>query len=136
MRSFTLIIAALLCSCVNHGGGVHPLRPHDLATGPYQGVATAAFTGSLMYEGGCLLFRDEDNHMQLLPVWPFGSEFNGSLVTFHRPGKTEQRIAVNEEFQMEGRPVAWSALPGPMREQFQTQCPSEPFAVSAIRPAN
>jgi hypothetical protein len=89
-----------------------------------------------MFEGGCLLFRDDDNRVQLMPVWPYGSQFNGSLVTFHQPGKTEQRIVVGEEFQMEGQPVAWSALRASMSGQFQTQCPSLPFAVSRIRPAN
>jgi len=135
VRRSILAIAVPLSACVSHGG-VHPLRPHDLATGPYQSVATAAFTGSLMYEGGCLLFRDEDSKVQLLPVWPFGSEFNGSLVTFHRPGKAEQRIVVGEEFQMEGQPIAWSGLAQPVTAQFQPQCPSQPFAVSKVRPAN
>jgi hypothetical protein len=133
-RSF-LVLAVPLSACVSHGG-VHPLRPHDLATGPYQSVATAAFTGSLLYEAGCLVFRDEDNNVQLLPVWPFGSEFNGSLVIFHQPGKAEQRIVVGEEFQMEGQPVAWSALPSSTTEDFQRTCGSPPFAVSRVRPAN
>jgi hypothetical protein len=122
--------------CSASHGGVHPLRPQDLATGPYQSLATAAFNGSLMYEGGCLLFRDDENPVQLLPVWPYGSQFNGSLVTFHQPGKAEQRIVVGEEFQLEGQPVAWPALPQSTAAQFEGQCSSQPFAVSRVRPAN
>ena len=135
MRILVTILATALSAGASRGG-VHPLRPHELATGPYQSVATASFTGSLSSDGDCLLFRDDDNHVQLLPIWPFGSEFNGSLVTFHRPGKAEQRIAVSEEILLEGQPIAWSALPEPMRAEFQTRCPSQPFAVSGIRPAN
>ena len=136
MRCFAPALTLLASACANHAGGVHPLRPQDLATGPYQNVATAAFTGSLMYEGGCLLFRDDGNRVQLLPVWPDGSQFNGSLVTFHQPGKTERRIVVGEEFQIEGQPVAWPALPQPIAAQFHPQCPFQPFAVSRVRPAN
>ena len=134
MRRSLIAVGVLLPACVSHGG-VHPLRPQELATGPYQSVATAAFTGSLLYEGGCLLFRDDDNRVQLLPVWPYGSQFNGSLVTFHQPGKTEQRIVIGEEFQMEGQPVAWAVLPQPTSAQFQPQCGSQPFGVSRVRPA-
>jgi hypothetical protein len=135
MRRFVLALAGSLSGCVGHGG-VHPLRTHDLATGPYQSVATAAFTGSLMYEAGCLLFRDDDNRVQLLPVWPSGSEFNGTFVIFHQPGRADQRVVVGEEFYIEGQPVAWSALPTTTTEDFQRACGSPPFAVSRIRPAN
>lgn len=134
MRLAIPAAAATLASCA--ANGVHPLRPQDLATAPYQSVATAALTGSLMYEGGCLLFRDDQNRVQLLPVWPSGSEFNGTSVIFHQPGKTDQRIVVGEEFHMEGQPIAWSALAAPGYARFQGQCGSAPFFVSRIRPAN
>ena len=135
MRILMVTLTATLSGCVSHSG-VHPLRPHDLATGPYQSVATAALTGSLLYEGSCLLFRDDENHVQLFPVWPVGSEFNGSLVVFHQPGKTEQRVVVGEEFLLQGRPATWSSLPGTTYEQFQAQCQSPPFIVSGVKPAN
>ena len=133
-----IVVAGLLAlsDCMTNTGGPHPLRPHDLATGPYQSVATAAYTGSLMYEGGCLLFRDEADKVQVLPVWPYGSVFNGSFVTFHRPGKTDQRLVVGEEVQLEGQPVAWPVLAGPAYEPFQKQCGSPAFVVSRVQPAN
>jgi len=133
-RSGWLLLIALPASV--SASGPHPLRPHELATAPYQNVATAAYTGTLMYEGGCLLFRDEENTIQFLPVWPYGTVFNGTFVTFHRPGKTEQRVVVGEEFQIEGQPVGWPTLSAPVYEPFQRQCGSPAFVVSRVRPAN
>src|SRR5262249_36804290 len=122
-------------ACASHS--VHPLRPQDLATAPYQSVATAAFTGTLLYEGGCLLFRDDGNRVQLLPVWPAGSVFNGTSVIFHQPGKAEQRVVVGEEFKMEGQPIAWPVLPAPTNAKVRRQGgASPPFFVSRTRPAN
>ncbi|NUR45218.1 MAG: hypothetical protein HOP91_03540 [Sphingomonas sp.] len=89
-----------------------------------------------MYEGGCLLFRDEHLGMQLLPVWPDGSSFNGTSVTFHEPGKAEQRVVVAEEFQMEGQPLQWANVPNPRINLFRQRCRGEPFAVLRIHPAN
>ena len=129
-------LLALSACAATVSSAPHPLRPHDLATGPYQSVATTAYSGSLMYEGGCLLFRDEEGKVQVLPVWPYGSVFNGSFVTFHRPGKADQRFVVGEEIRMEGQPVAWSALSGPAYEPFQRQCGAPAFSVSGVRPAN
>jgi hypothetical protein len=99
-------------------------------------VATAALTGSPMYEGGCLLFRDEGNRVQLMPVWPDGSSFNGTSVTFHEPGKTEQRIIVGEEFLMEGQPIQWARMPGPRAPLYRQKCNRETFAVLGVHPAN
>jgi hypothetical protein len=124
----------VLAGCVSHS--LHPLRPLEIATAPYNGVPTADLTGSLMYEGGCLLFRDEGNRVQLMPVWPDGSRFNGTSVTFHEPGKTEQRIIVGEEFVMAGQPLQWSRLPSPRSPIFARECGREPFAVLGVHPAN
>jgi hypothetical protein len=134
MRGLCLAGLMLLSSCAPHGP--HPLTPKDLATAPYQSFATTAFTGSLMYEGGCLLFRDENDSVQLLPVWPAGSSFNGTALTFHRPGKADQVLTIGEEFVMSGRPLAWITLSGATYEPYHRQCPAQPFSVSMIRPAN
>jgi len=130
----SLGLVLLLAGCASPG--VHPLRPHDLAVAPYQETITSALTGSLMYEGGCLLFRDEATTAHLLPVWPLGSTFNGTSVIFHEPGKPEQRVLVGEEFVMSGQPIAWSALAAPTSLPFHNQCNVEPFFVSGVRPAN
>jgi hypothetical protein len=112
------------------------LRPLELATAPYQETITTSLTGSLMYEGGCLLFRDDDTKAQLLPVWPAGSIFNGTSVIVHRPGKADQPILVGEEFVMEGRPAPWSALAASAYAPFQKQCARPPFFVAGVRPAD
>ena len=101
MKRILLMSAMSLGSCVSPS--VHSLKPLEIATAPYEGIPTEGLTGSLMYEGDCLLFRDEGNHLQLMPVWPDGSTFNGTSVTFHEPGKAEQRIIIGEEFRMEGQ---------------------------------
>ena len=133
MRKLFLAALVLLQACANHG--VRPLRPQELATAPYRDVATASLTGSLMYEGGCLLFRDEDTKERYLPVWPAGSVFNGTSVIFHQPAKSEQRIIVGEEFLMTGEPSEWSQLATPYYTRFERQCGAQPFFVSAVRPA-
>ena len=134
MRRVIFLTLALLPSCTMRG--VHPLTPQDLATAPYQAVVTEGLTGSLLYEGGCLLFRDEDETVQLMPVWPAGSVFNGTTLTFHQPGKSDQLIVIAQELQIEGRPLDWSALAAPAYAPIHQQCGSRPFFVSRVRPAN
>jgi hypothetical protein len=124
----------VLASCATRG--VHPLTPQDLATAPYHSVATTALTGSLMYEGGCLLFRDDEETTQLLPVWPDGSVFNGTTLTFHRPGKADQLVVIEQELQLEGQPLQWSGLTYRPYTQLHQQCGAQPFFVSRVRPAN
>ena len=133
MKHAILIAALLLTGCGSPG--VHPLRPLEIPTAPNGGVSTTALTGSLMFEGGCLLFRDDDKRFQLEPVWPVGSTFNGTSVIFHEPGRADQRIVVAEEFLMLGQPLQWSRITSP-RVLLQRRCGGEPFAVLGVRPAN
>ena len=134
MKHAIPIAALLLNGCMSHG--VHPLRPLEIPTAPYNGISTAALTGSLTYEGGCLLFRDDDRRFQLVPVWPVGSTFNGTSITFHEPGRADQRIVLAEEFLMSGQPLQWSRMAGPRLVLHQRRCGGEPFAVLGVRPAN
>lgn len=113
--------------------GIRPLRPLELATAPYEGRVTASFTGSLMYEGGCLLLR-VDRGGYVLPVWPDGSIFNGTSVIFHQPGKASQPIMIEQQVLIDGRMTPWNELPGYV--PFEHQCGAEPFLVSAVRPAD
>jgi hypothetical protein len=90
-----------------------------------------------MYEGGCLLFHEEETGALVMPVWPSGSSFNGTAVLFHHPGKMDQRIVVAEEFQMAGEPLEWGALGNEAYQPIQHQCGAySPFFVSAVRPAD
>jgi hypothetical protein len=132
-RAF-LFSPLLLAGCASHG--VHPLRPLEIPTASYNGVITTALTGTLMYERGCLMFRDDGKRIQLVPVWPTGSVFNGTSVIFHEPGRADQRVVVGEEFLVEGQPLQWSRVPGPRIVLHQRRCGGEPFAVLGVRPAN
>lgn len=134
MHKAGLIAILFLSGCAGHG--VRPLRPLEIATAPYQQVATTALTGSLMYEGGCLLFRERTSGAILMPVWPAGSSFNGNFVNFHEPAKADQRVVLTEAFQMSGQPVGWTTLGGPPYVPFHHQCDYPPFFVSYVRPAN
>lgn len=134
MRQALLIALILLQGCASRG--LRPLRPLQLATAQYQDLVTASLTGSLMYEGGCLLFREDKSNAHFVPVWPTGSTFNGTSVIFHEPAKADQRIIVGEEFLMEGRPMQWPEIFTPYYEPFQRQCGAQPFFVSSVRPAN
>jgi hypothetical protein len=136
MRTCGLLVLALLGGCM-HYRGVRPLRPLEIATAPYHSLATTALTGSLTYEAGCLLFRDEASGAILLPVWPAGSTFNGTAVLFHEPAKSDQRVLVTEEFLMSGQPLQWTALETPSYQPLRGQCGAfQPFFVSGVRPAN
>ena len=125
----------MLCGCAaNQHRGIRPLRPLELATGPYVATVTASVTGSLMYEGGCLLFRPADNQATLLPVWPYGSVFNGTSVIFHEPGKASQPVLVEQQITIEGRILGWDELPG--YAPFENQCRAAPFMVAKVHPAD
>lgn len=78
MRKVGLLILLLLEGCMSDHPKIRPLRPLEIATAPYQDVATTVLTGTLMYEGDCLIFRDEKSRQLLTPVVPDGSTFNGS----------------------------------------------------------
>ena len=134
MRLAFLVFASLLPGCVSNGA--QPLRPLEIATAPYTGISTTALTGTLMYEGGCLLFRDDSKRRHFYPIWPDGSLFDGTSVLFHEPGRADQRIVLAEEFLIEGQPLQWSTLRGPRFPVHQRQCAAQPFAVAGIRPAN
>jgi hypothetical protein len=127
-----VLLVAGCASNLHHG--IRPLRPLELATGPYDGAIAASLTGSLMYEGGCLLFRPDGGQAALLPIWPNGSVFNGTSVIFHDPGKASQPIIIEQEVVIEGRSIGWAQLPG--YEPFESQCRVEPFLVSKVRPAD
>lgn len=134
MRKIGLISLLLLQACASNG--IRPLRPYELATAPYREPGSQSFVGSLMYEGGCLLFEDESGSTRLLPIWPTGSTFEESLITFHRPAKAEQRVMVGEEIRMDGERSDWASLSDRGLLPFQHQCGGEPFFVGAITPAN
>ena len=136
MRKAGLIVILALGGCLGQPG-IRPLRPLEIATAPYQDVTTTAYSGSLMYEGGCLLFRDETTGALLMPVWPAGSIFNGTAVMFHRPGKADQWMGVSEEFVIGGQPIQWGTLGSPPYAPLHHQCGAyAPFLVAAIRPAD
>lgn len=137
MGKLTSLALLLLAGCVSHGSAIRPLRPLEIATAPYRQVETAALAGSLIYEGGCLLFRDAQSGAILMPVWPAGSTFNGTAVTFHEPAKTDQRVMVAEQFLMSGQPLQWAALDASTYQPLQRQCGGyQPFFVASVRPAD
>jgi hypothetical protein len=136
LRDLSLVTSlSLLAACV-HGGGVRPLHPLELATSQYSEAVTSARTGSLMYEGGCLLFREDDGGKVVLPVWPDGSIFNGTSVIFHEPAKADQPVVLGQEFVMEGQEARWDMLPAANYASFRHQCAAQPFFVSRVRPAD
>jgi hypothetical protein len=137
MRKTGLLALLVLQACVaNRGQGIRPLRPLELAVSPYTETVTAGLTGSLTYEDGCLLFREDATRARLLPVWPTGSVFNGTSVIFHQPGKADQSVLVGEEIMMEGEPQQWLAMARATYAPFEHQCSAQPFFVSRLRPAN
>ena len=136
MRYLALVPFLLLEACVSTAT-VRPLRDYEIAIGPYHERAAKSVVGSLMYEGRCLLFDGEEGAVRLLPIWPGGSRFEESLVTFHQPAKADQRIVVGEEVRLDGVPVQWSELDPRLFAPFRQQCGwAQPFFVSGLAPAN
>jgi hypothetical protein len=136
MRKAALVAILMLGGCFGRHG-IRPLRPLEIPTAPYQDVATTALTGSLMYEGGCLLFRDDESRAVVMPVWPAGSTFNGTAVSYHLPGKSDQWMAVAQEMLLYGQPLRWQTLGAPPYRPFRGQCGAyPPFFVTGVRPAN
>ncbi len=136
MRKDWLALAVLLGGCVTHST-IRPLRPLEIATAPYREVTSTALTGSLMYEGGCLLFHDERTHALLLPVLPMGSVFNGSAALVHHPGKTDQWVTIGQEIMIYGEPLRWDSFATSQYQPFHHQCGLyAPFFVSAVRPSD
>lgn len=134
MKLIVCALPLLLAGCVSNG--VQPLRPLEIATGPYNGFVAATHTGTLAYEHGCLTFYDDAHRLALMPVWPEGTIFNGTSLIFHKPGKADQPIVLNQEFVLSGQPLIWSAVPGPHGPLFERQCGGIPFSVAEVQPAN
>lgn len=136
MRKACLALLVVLQGCVSQGG-IRPLRPLEIATAPYRDVSTTAVTGSLMYEGGCLLLRDDRTHALLMPVWPLGSSFNGNALLVHHPGKSDQWVTIAQELLVSGEPYQWATFDPVYYRPFEHQCGGyAPFLVTTVRPAD
>lgn len=135
MRRFALALPLLLVACAHHNS-VRPLRPQELAVSPYDGIISARAEGSLAFEDGCLLFREDGTNARLFPIWPVGTIFNGTSVIFHEPAKAEQPVLLAQQFLMQGRTVDWSRLDPRTYAPFEHQCGGQPFLVSGVTPAN
>ena len=134
MRRPIFLLAPLIGGCVSHG--VDTRRPLEIATAPYTAVPNVAATGSLAYEWGCLLFRDDAHRAVWAPIWPDGTIFNGTALIFHQPGRADKPVVLDQEFLISGQPLAWSAVPIARAPVFERQCGGIPFAVADVRPAN
>ena len=134
MKLIACALPLLLAGCVSNG--LQPLRPLEIATGRYDGIVAATHTGTLAYGGGCLVFYDDAHGPMLMPIWPEETIFNGTSLIFHRPGRADQPIVVNQEFLLSGQRLSWSQVPGPRAALVQRQCGGIPFAVADVRPAN
>jgi hypothetical protein len=134
MRRLVLVLLVLLQGCATQN--VRPLKPYEIATAPYRFGEARPVLGTLMYEGGCLLFRTEGDAGLLLPVWPTGTRFEESLVTFHEPGRAEQRVVLGEEIQLDALSLDWAKLDSANFEPFHHQCGAEPVFVAGVTAAN
>ncbi len=137
MRKWILLFTCALGACVAKDiHGPRPLKPQELAIAPYSPAWTEEMTGSLAYENGCLLFRDDRAGAPFTPIWPVGSVFNGTSVIFHSPGKADQPTIINEHITIAVRPADWSSLDPAYYAPFRNQCAASPVFVTALRPAD
>lgn len=137
MRKAGLLPIFVLAGCMAQDPSIRPLRPLEIPTTAYRDVATTALTGSLMYEGGCLLFRDDETRALMVPVWPAGSSFNGTALLYHLPGKADQWLAIGQEAVLYGEPLQWNTLPSAIYGPVHHQCGAyAPYYVGSVRPAD
>ena len=134
MRKAVLTGVLMLQACATPE--VRPLHQDEIATGPYHYHGTEQMVGSLMYEGGCLLFTDHDHTRQVFPIWPDGTDFEETLLTFHHPGRADQRVIVGEEIRLDGDTGDWAQLDHERYDPFSHHCGSQPFFVTDVTPAN
>lgn len=134
MRKAILIGLITLQACATPE--VRLLHEDEVATAPYHYHGKEQMVGSLMYEGGCLLFTSHDHSRQVLPIWPDGTDFQEILLTFHQPGRADQRVIVGEEIRLDGETGDWAQLDPQRYAPFSHQCGSQPFFVSDVTPAN
>jgi hypothetical protein len=134
MRKIILVALLALPACAHN---VRQLHRYEIAIGPFYERPTHSFAGSLMYESGCLVFNGDNGSPRLLPIWPSGTKFVESLVTFHRPSKDDERAVLNQEIRLDGIPADWSQLDPATFGPFHQQCGwAKPFFVSGLAPAN
>jgi hypothetical protein len=134
LRKAAVLALLALASCSTVRPAFRPLRPLAIATMPYQWTATTAMTGTLLYEGGCLLFHDEAGGALYVPVWPYGTVFNGEAVVMHVPGKVDEPVQIAQELVLYGRPLAPPLAPS--IAPFERQCDEPPVGVVGVRPAD
>lgn len=134
MRKAILIGLITLQACATPE--VRLLHEDEVATAPYHYHGKEQMVGSLMHEGGCLLFTSHDHSRQVLPIWPDGTDFQEILLTFHQPGRADQRVIVGEEIRLDGETGDWAQLDPQRYAPFSHQCGSQPFFVSDVTPAN
>jgi hypothetical protein len=134
MRKTVILVLLLLEGCASQG--VRPLRDYEIATAPYRFGEAKPVLGTLMYEGGCLLLRPDGQSGMLLPVWPTGTQFEESLVTFHQPGRADQRVVVGEEVRFGTLGLDWTNLDSAGFKSFHHQCGAAPVFIADVTPAN
>lgn len=135
MRKLALAAALVLGGCVSQGG-IRPLLPYEIATLPYRTGNTTEQLGSLTYESGCLLFRPDDGGARLLPVWPEATTLEETMLTFHEPGKADERIVTGQEVVLDLIPLDWESLDPVRFARFRQQCDYQPVFVTDVAPAN
>ncbi|MGZ2413035.1 hypothetical protein ACUXST_002477 [Sphingomonas sp. F9_3S_D5_B_2] len=130
-----LALASCATPRVEQPHHIRPLRPLDVPTIPYvENAAAEELMGSLTYEDACLMFRVEGGE-RLLPVWPTSSVFNGTSLIFHRPGKTDQPMLVNQEVVIGGNRLPAGYAQSNLGPYLQ-RCGGIPFFVAEVTPAD
>ena len=92
--------------------------------------------GRLVSKDGCLLLaaNRHGRDLQLLPVWPTGSRYNGVAVVPSLPGAAETSFVVGADVKVEGGGPDWSDLPTNFDYllPWRDKCGARPFFVSAV----
>ena len=137
MRSLALILVTLVSGCASVGDPrARPLKPLEVATAPYDPTVISERIGSLFYENGCLKFREQGSDEMLLPVWPTGSSFNGTSLTFHEPGKSDQLILIAQQFVIKGHDIPPAVMGAGSLAPFNHQCQAPEYMVAHVQPSD
>lgn len=135
MRKLALAAVLVLNGCAS-SQGIRPLLPYEIPTLAYRAGDATEQLGSLTYESGCLLFRPDDGGALLLPIWPDATRLEETMLTFHEPGKSDERLVTGQEVVLDLIPLDWASLDPERFARFHRQCDYQAVFVTGVAPAN
>lgn len=134
MNNHLLCAAAstALLSCAPVERASDAATPKPIPTYPHSGIFVSQFTGRLLYEKDCLLFRTSRGQHFVL-IWPEGSSFDGRRITVAIPGRAPKTLTVGRTATIAGSAQDWENVPpSPALGDTPRRCAASPYFVVEV----